>query len=207
MPTVLRAISHKWNKKSKTGGGDKKEKDNVLSKAAQLNEDFDMPEYEQFDDYLEMVIEFGFITLFASSFPLCSLLSFFCNLIEIKSDLYKLSWVVQRPSCRRRKDIGVWEDILHVQAWMAILTNVLIFGVTSRQINVWFPSLFDVTTKQALKPQWVTITMFGIEHVVAIISFSLCKMIPDVPSSVNIEMKRLSFEKAELLRLVRAKKL
>jgi hypothetical protein len=54
-------------------------------------------DYEQFDDYLEMVIEFGYVTLFASAFPLASILSILCNWVEIKADLFKLTHVVRRP--------------------------------------------------------------------------------------------------------------
>lgn len=192
MPTIIRAVSHKLNQNGK-------------GNTSQLREDFDLPEYEQFDDFLEMVIEFGFITLFASSFPLCALLSLSCNMVEIKSDLYGLCWVVQRPMSRKSRNIGVWEDIIQAQAWLSILTNILIFGVTSDQINVWFPSLFDIATKQALQPQWVFITLFGMEHVIAIAALALCKMIPDLPVEVVTEQKRLKYEKTELLHLVRSK--
>ena len=55
--------------------------------------------YEQFDDFLEMVIEFGYITLFASAFPLAGVLSLCCNLVEIKSDLFKLARIYQALAC------------------------------------------------------------------------------------------------------------
>ena len=95
-----------------------------------------MPEYEQFDDFLEMVIEFGYITMFASSFPLASALSVACNLIEIKSDCYKLAYVTQRPKSVRSQDIGVWGTVVQTQAFMAVLTNVLLFGFASEQMKV-----------------------------------------------------------------------
>lgn len=58
----------------------------ALSKAAELKrseqahflealEVLDQPHYEQFDDFLEMVIEFGYVTLFASAFPLAAAMS------------------------------------------------------------------------------------------------------------------------------------
>eukprot|EP00947_MAST-08B_sp_MAST-8B-sp1_P002603 g2603.t1 len=50
-------------------------------------------EYEQFDDYLEMVIQFGYVTLFASAFPLSAALSIACNVLEIRSDMAKLTFM------------------------------------------------------------------------------------------------------------------
>ena len=105
--------------------------DNV---AVEAYAEFILPEYEQFDDYLEMVIEFGYITMFASSFPLGCALSFFCNLIELKSDLYKIIFVTQRPTPVRSANIGVWQGILQAQAFLAVLTNVLLFGFASEQV-------------------------------------------------------------------------
>ena len=44
-------------------------------------------EYDTFDDYLEMVLQFAYITLFSHAFPLAPLISIVHNLIEQRSDL------------------------------------------------------------------------------------------------------------------------
>ena len=89
-----------------------------------------------------MVIQFGYITLFASAFPLASVLSIVCNLIEIRSDGFKLTYVTRKPLPRRTANIGTWARVCTFQAWLAILTNCLIFGFSSEQMGEWFPSLF-----------------------------------------------------------------
>jgi len=43
-----------------------------------------MPKYEEFDDYLEIIINFGYITLFASAFPLAPFYTLIFHYIEIK---------------------------------------------------------------------------------------------------------------------------
>uniref|UniRef100_A0AAJ7X7X8 Anoctamin n=1 Tax=Petromyzon marinus TaxID=7757 RepID=A0AAJ7X7X8_PETMA len=43
-----------------------------------------------FDEYLEMVIQFGFVTLFVASFPLAPLLALLNNIIEVRVDAWKL---------------------------------------------------------------------------------------------------------------------
>jgi anoctamin-10 len=47
-------------------------------------------EYEAFNDYLEMVIQFGYITMFAAAMPLGAAFSLVFNIIEMFSDKYKL---------------------------------------------------------------------------------------------------------------------
>jgi len=52
-----------------------------------------LPKYEQFDDYLEIVINFGYITLFAAAFPYAPLLVYFFNAIELFSDKRKIYYL------------------------------------------------------------------------------------------------------------------
>jgi len=46
--------------------------------------------YDPFDDYLEMVIEFGYVSLFASAFPLAAAISVAANVVEVRSDAWRL---------------------------------------------------------------------------------------------------------------------
>ena len=67
-------------------------------------------QYEDtFEDYLEMFIQFGYVMLFSSAFPLAAACAFFNNLIEIRSDAFKLCCVFQRPFAQRVGSIGVWQ--------------------------------------------------------------------------------------------------
>lgn len=52
-----------------------------------------LPKYEQFDDYLEIVINFGYISLFAASFPYAPLLVYVFNAIELFSDKRKIFYL------------------------------------------------------------------------------------------------------------------
>ena len=56
------------------------------------------PPYEgTLDDYLEMFIQFGYVTLFSSAYPLAGLCALLNNLIEVRSDAFKLCFIHQRP--------------------------------------------------------------------------------------------------------------
>jgi anoctamin-10 len=50
-----------------------------------------------FDDYLELVIQFGSVTLFAMSFSLLPILAFLTNILEIQVDKTKLLFLSKRP--------------------------------------------------------------------------------------------------------------
>lgn len=123
-------------------------------------------EHEAFDEYLEMVIELGqclhlvrrskksfpphiqcifagYVTLFAAAFPLAAPLSLVCNMIELRSDAFKLTYACRRPRALAARDTGPWEVIMTCIIWLSAITNVLVMGVTSEQLKEVFPSFFD----------------------------------------------------------------
>ena len=101
-----------------------------------------------FDDYNEIVIQFGYVILFVSAFPLAPLFALVNNLIEIRTDAFKLlclhsaqPWAAQRTLAR-----GMHSEALSVIG----VTNCFILGFTSSPRHgsgfsitqrIWSPSL------------------------------------------------------------------
>ena len=56
-----------------------------------------------------MFIQFGYVTLFSSAYPLAGLCALLNNLIEIRGDAFKLCFVHQRPFGARVNSIGSWQ--------------------------------------------------------------------------------------------------
>ncbi|XP_074853771.1 anoctamin-5 isoform X2 [Carettochelys insculpta] len=87
-----------------------------------------------FYEYLEMVIQFGFITLFVASFPLAPLLALMNNILEIRVDSWKLTTQFRRPVASKAHSIGVWQEILNGMAILSVVTNAFIVAFTSDMI-------------------------------------------------------------------------
>ncbi|NXT59527.1 ANO8 protein, partial [Pluvianellus socialis] len=69
-----------------------------------------MKKYEDtFQDYQEMFIQFGYVVLFSSAFPLAAMCALVNNVIEIRSDAFKLCTGLQRPFGQRVESIGQWQ--------------------------------------------------------------------------------------------------
>lgn len=155
-------------------------------------------EYDAFDDYLEMVIEYGYITLFASAFPLCSLLSIISNYVELRSDAFKLSHVMRRPHSSRVLGIGSWMSVLQLMTMASIVTNCFLFGFASDQMEAWFPTLFrgDVADTDfgkhiaAGKGRYVVLIVFLVEHVLLLFHALVHFCIDDRPKDVRLEEAR-----------------
>uniref|UniRef100_A0A4W2FMM7 Anoctamin n=1 Tax=Bos indicus x Bos taurus TaxID=30522 RepID=A0A4W2FMM7_BOBOX len=86
------------------------------------------------DEYLEMVLQFGFTTIFVAAFPLAPLLALLNNIIEIRLDAYKFVTQWRRPLPARATDIGIWYGILEGIGILAVITNAFVIAITSDYI-------------------------------------------------------------------------
>ncbi|XP_064864430.1 anoctamin-6-like isoform X1 [Oncorhynchus nerka] len=87
-----------------------------------------------FYEYLEMVIQFGFVTLFVASFPLAPVLALVNNLFEIRVDAWKIITQFRRMVPEKAQDIGAWQPILQGVAILAVASNAMIIAFTSDMI-------------------------------------------------------------------------
>ncbi|KAK1888001.1 Anoctamin-1 [Dissostichus eleginoides] len=79
----------------------------------QFDKDFTLEPYEGVTpEYMEMIIQYGFVTLFVASFPLAPAFALLNNVIEIRLDAAKFVTEIRRPDAVRCKDIGIWYNIL-----------------------------------------------------------------------------------------------
>ncbi|XP_065183783.1 anoctamin-8-like [Sycon ciliatum] len=156
--------------------------------------DAPLEEYDSFDDYLEMVIQFGYITLFASAFPLCSIISVGFVLVETMTDSLKLLYLYRRPRSRRAGGIGVWYSVMYFMVIASILTNCFILGFSSEQLMQWMPNMFkheggDQQFKLGYG-RYVVGMVFTLEHILILLALVIEHFIPSCPRSVTTEMAR-----------------
>ncbi|XP_078113279.1 anoctamin-5 isoform X3 [Sander vitreus] len=117
--------------------GSRKARSHPESLYSRWEQDHDLQEFGQlglFDEYLEMVIQFGFITLFVASFPLAPLLALINNIIEVRVDAWKLTTQFRRPVAAKAHSIGAWQEILNGMAVLSVVTNAFIVAFTSDMI-------------------------------------------------------------------------
>ncbi|XP_048580920.1 anoctamin-7 isoform X2 [Nematostella vectensis] len=84
-----------------------------------------------FQEYLEMVIQYGFITLFVAAFPLAPFFALANNVFEIRIDADKFVNDLRRSTADRAQDIGVWFTILDSITKLAVISNAFLIAFTS----------------------------------------------------------------------------
>jgi len=123
-----------WNKKKREQGNKDKISDNFKH---QWFDDFKLMEWGKEKlafEYLEMVMQFSFVTMFVSSFQLSPIISLMYSAFKLRLDARRLLVNYRKPTAQSGKDFGVWFPILKYLSYVIVITNAFIIGFTSNFI-------------------------------------------------------------------------
>jgi len=192
-----------------------------------------------FQEYLEMVLQFGFITIFVAAFPLAPLFALLNNWVEIRLDAQKFVCETRRAVAERAESIGIWFRIMEMLAQLAVISNAFLIAFTSDFIqklvyrfhygNGEMTGYVNFTLSKSPDAHWVDegrpecfykgfrdengqltpvhwyilalkfLFVIIFEHFV----FGVCKlidiMVPDIPESLDIKIKRERYLAKEAL--------
>ncbi|KAI1207951.1 DUF590-domain-containing protein [Annulohypoxylon truncatum] len=79
--------------------------------------------YDVTVDYREMIVQFGYLSLFSVIWPLTPLCFFLNNWVELRSDAMKIAVTTQRPIPWRADSIGPWLNSLGFISWFGSLVS------------------------------------------------------------------------------------
>eukprot|EP01083_Nonionella_stella_P022719 62790_1 len=131
------------------------------------------------DDMSELIIQFGYVTLFVMAFPLTPLLAIVNNVIEMKVDATNLVATSQRPHPNGSFGLGSWNGILGFFSVIAVGTNV--------GLITWRTKLVAMILDEPAA-YWI---FFSILSVFLSIVVGIEKwVIPDVPIEVEKAIER-----------------
>lgn len=82
-----------------------------------------MPYVSTMEDYAELVCQWGFIALFGAAFPLVSLVALINNLIEMRTDAYKILCLFGRIDADQSGAIDAWLPLLELLDRVGVLTT------------------------------------------------------------------------------------
>uniref|UniRef100_A0A3B4CUZ4 Anoctamin n=1 Tax=Pygocentrus nattereri TaxID=42514 RepID=A0A3B4CUZ4_PYGNA len=192
-------------------------------------QDYELIECEGlFDEYLEIVLQFGFITIFVAAFPLAPLFALLNNWAEVRLDAHKFVCEYRRPVAERAQNIGVWFIILEALSHVSVLVNAFLIAFTSDFLpRLLYQYKFDndlhgyVNFTLAYAPPSYNYSSHGMcrykafrddngnytlvywellavrlgfiiafEHVVFFVLRVIDWMVPDVPESLELKIKR-----------------
>jgi hypothetical protein len=139
-----------------------------------------------FEDYAELMMQFGYTTLFVASFPLAPILAFASNYVEIRVDAWKLCQLSKRPEPISAEDIGTWQRILEVMSLAAVLSNSALIAYTGTHVQNYTWSTRN----------WI---FFGIALIILGATRLVDVLVPDVPKDVATQIKRTEFAISKII--------
>ena len=141
-----------------------------------------------FGDFDEIVIQYGYATLFVVALPLTPLLYLFNNIVEMYLDSFKLCKLTRRPIPRGAVNIGTWQSMLNLQGYLAVISNcALITLVANRSTGLRNISLEGITLLPSL------IAFIASEHLLVMLKQAISTFVPDVPQSVIVRQRRQDY--------------
>ena len=100
-----------------------------------------LEEYNVQDDIAEVVLQFGSLAFFSPAWPLISIGFLINNIIELRTDFFKIVHEHQRPAPVRTDGIGPWITSLDFLTWAGSITTgaiVHLYGANSVAGGAWW---------------------------------------------------------------------
>ncbi|KAH3679366.1 hypothetical protein WICMUC_001047 [Wickerhamomyces mucosus] len=97
------------------------------------------PKFDVHSEYRELSIQFGYIIIFSSIWPLAPLISFVALWIELRGDLQKLLFESSKPIPQKVETSEPWVANFKFLIWLSSLVSPLITYMFSNQSD-WFAS-------------------------------------------------------------------
>uniref|UniRef100_A0A6A7FSV7 Anoctamin n=2 Tax=Hirondellea gigas TaxID=1518452 RepID=A0A6A7FSV7_9CRUS len=163
----------------------------------QAKEEGQMDPYtDTYDDYLEMFLQFGYVFLFSSVYPMAAFWALLNNVLELKTDAFKLCRVMQRPSVKKCSDIGVWQNCFELLGCIAVATNCALLCM-SPKLRRAAPGFSTI--------EWVLMFVV-LEHLILIGKMALMWLVPDQPAWVREALDKIAYHSKMALRSERGKR-
>ena len=121
-------------------------------------------------EYIEMLVQFGYICMFAIAFPLGCLMCFVNNIIEIRIDATKLTKLSRMTPPRFDLTIEVWNFGFILVAGISVLTNLAILYRTqislggTREDNITRISPAALLLNESSNSFITLLLLVGLEH-------------------------------------------
>jgi len=153
-----------------------------------------------------MVIQYGYVTLFAAAFPLAPLLAVANNIVEIRTDAFKLLTAHARPKYQGAMNIGTWYQILEVLGVFAVVTNCLLIGFSFNSVyGVILAGATGASTKYIVF--WTFAVVVALEHLILFVKYMISVLVPDMPGWIQKQIAKEDYIKQQTLRKLKGIKL
>lgn len=195
VPFISRKVSSKLKKfragwTTKSQSRDERVNDHADESAFlfKVRDEAEKKKYDVASDFREMIIQFGYLSLFSVVWPLTAVSFLVNNWIEIRGDAIKVAMESQRPLPWRSNSTKPWLDALNLLAWLGSLTSAAFVYLFSA--DGFYPN----GTPWNVKGWGLLLTIFVFEHFFLATQLVVKKLFDNFDSSEH-RMKKIEWLK------------
>eukprot|EP00164_Ancoracysta_twista_P009465 GFYU01014014.1.p1 GENE.GFYU01014014.1~~GFYU01014014.1.p1 ORF type:complete len:928 (+),score=284.84 GFYU01014014.1:180-2963(+) len=109
----------------------------VFHTASGVCEEAKLSPYSPFYQYMDSVIQFGYVVMFSIVWPFFPFLALVVDALEIRSDAVSLCIDKRRVVSRKANSIGIWERMYSFEVWIGVVVVAGLFVASTGQLDYW----------------------------------------------------------------------
>uniref|UniRef100_A0A673AAQ3 Anoctamin n=1 Tax=Sphaeramia orbicularis TaxID=375764 RepID=A0A673AAQ3_9TELE len=145
-----------------------------------------------FSEYIELLVQFGYLSLFSCVYPLTAVLLLINNLTEIRSDAYKMCKLFRKPFSPPVANMGVWQVAFEVLSFVSVVSNCWLLLLS--------PRIQRLCTEGELNSTNILLLAVLVEHILILLKVVLAVLIPDEPDWIRKKREHMEFKSMQALR-------
>ncbi|KAM7413980.1 hypothetical protein PAMA_019005 [Pampus argenteus] len=145
-----------------------------------------------FGEYIELLVQFGYLSLFSCVYPLTAVLLLINNLTEIRSDAYKICKLFRRPFSPPAANMGVWRIAFEVLSFVSVVSNCWLLILS--------PRLRELGREGGMSSTDILLLAVLVEHVLILIKVVLTVLIPDEPDWIRKKKEHIEYTSMQALK-------
>lgn len=145
-----------------------------------------------FAEYIELLVQFGYLSLFSCVYPLTAVLLLINNLTEIRSDAYKICKLFRKPFSAPAANMGVWRIAFEVLSFVSVVSNCWLLLLS--------PRLQELFKEGGLSSTNILLLAVLVEHVLILVKVVLAVVIPDEPDWIRKRREHIEYSSMLALR-------
>lgn len=119
---------------------DDQEMEQLASKARAILLEGEQGDYDSYDDYHHVIVQFGFVVMFSMLWPPMPVACLVINALKTRGDGFRLCHTLKRPFPRKAGGIGEWKTLLHFLAVTGVLVNIGLVFISTGAMEFFSPT-------------------------------------------------------------------
>ncbi|XP_018594759.1 anoctamin-10 isoform X1 [Scleropages formosus] len=138
-----------------------------------------------FPEYIELLVQYGYLSLFSCVYPLTAVLLLINNVTEIRTDAFKICRLFRKPSSAPVSDIGVWQPAFEVLGFVSVISNCWLLLLS--------PGVRQFCQEGGFSSRNALLFAILVEHVLIFGKMILAFVIPDEPAWISLKKQEFEF--------------